>query len=74
MTFLSDAGKFTALSRDERMQFGLGDAAMGPVQHGVIAMFGLGRWHCVNGPETSPIIESVDQFKRGVFDGLIRAP
>ena len=70
----SDAGKFTALSQDERMQFGLGYAAMGPVQHGVIAMFGLGRWDCADGPEKSPVIESVDRFKRGVFDSLIRAP
>ena len=76
------------------MQFGLGYAAMGPVQHGVIAMFGSAGDIVQMGPMVCPprsrlsdlrkigcstiapkaTIESVDRFKRGVFDSLIRAP
>src|SRR4051794_2793443 len=39
--------------------------------HGVmIALFGLGRWDISDGLEQAPIVEPVDPFEGGVFNGF----
>jgi hypothetical protein len=44
------------------------------VEHGVIAFLGLGGRDIPDRLEQSPVVEPVDPFQRGVFDGFEGSP
>ena len=46
----------------------------GVVQHSVVAFLGFGRWYVADGREEPAIVEPVDPFERGVFNGLEGSP
>ncbi len=44
------------------------------VQHGVVSFFGLGWGDIPDGLQKATVVEPVDPFERGVFDGFERSP
>ena len=43
------------------------------VQHGIVSLFGFGRWDVSDGLQQSPMVEPVDPFERGKLDGFERS-
>ena len=44
------------------------------VQHGIVALFSFGGRDISDGLQQSPVVEPVDPFQGGVFDGLEGSP